>query len=89
MVSGFLEEQGKAAVARQLAQQMEEPPAKPPPVTAPVTAWEIDKMGKAELRKLAKTWKVKQFKKETNDELKEDLKKHLRKQPQNQCALGL
>ena len=61
---------------RQLTQRMEEPPAKPPPVTEK----DIDQMGKTDLRSVARKWSVKQ-KNRTNEQLREDLKKHLRKQP--------
>ena len=41
---------------------------------------DIDEMGRSELRKLAKQWKVTQNNR-GSIQLREDLKKHLRKQP--------
>ena len=76
LVSRFLKDLGRVAVGTQLDQRLEERLSKPPPVTEQ----QIDKMGRTELRRLAKSWSITQFKK-TNDELKEALKKHLRKWP--------
>ena len=48
--------------------------------TASVSEDDIDEMGRSELRKLAKQWKVTQNNR-SSIQLREDLKKHLRKQP--------
>ena len=76
LVARFLKEQGRAAASRQLAQHIEEPLESP----ASVSEDDIDEMGRSELRKLAKQWKVTQNNR-SSIQLREDLKKHLRKQP--------
>ena len=75
MVSAFMKELGRAAVSRQVVHHMEEaPPAKPPPATVE----QLDEMGQAGLRRLAKSLGVKQ-KAATVAELRERLRKHLQK----------
>ena len=76
LVARFLKEQGRAAASRQLAQHIEEPLESP----VSVSEDDIDEMGRSELRKLAKQWKVTQNNR-SSIQLREDLKKHLRKQP--------